>query len=219
MIGAIAEAARGEWIRVARQRLRTSSRAYIAGISEVEHRGSEASIKLRGWLPNALEEGHAPFDMKPGFLRSPNVKRTARGRPYMHVPIAQKVPGGGDRGPNVMPWPIYRLAKAMPVGKPLTLPSKYSGYGLRSRLSPDNSKWGPYTWKSSPYSGVIKTPQFPGQLRSPMQYGTIRTISRRSDPNSWIHPGFQARNLMDMAATNLDRIVPDIVERVLGGTL
>ena len=52
-----------------------------------------------------------------------------------------------------------------------------------------------------------------------MRYGRIRTVSGRSDPNSWVHPGFQARNLMEQAAANLERIVPGIIDGVLGGTL
>ena len=94
LVGALAEAARGEWVRVARSSLKTSRRAYVNSIMPVEQRGNVAQIRLRrdtseGKLANALEEGHAPFDMKPGFLRSSRARRTASGRPYMHIPLGQ----------------------------------------------------------------------------------------------------------------------------------
>ncbi len=218
LIGAISEAARAAWVTAARQRLHTSARGYINSISPVSQRGSKATIRLmtntpEGKLANMMEEGHAPFDMKPGFLRGPKAKHGDRG-PYAQIPIAKKT--GGGSSPNTMPWSIYRVARATPVGKPLKLPPRLETVGMMSRLSPDPSKWSHYTWKASPFQGIIRTPQFPGQLRSPMKYGTIRTVSRRSDPNSWIHPGFQARNVMEVAAAELERIAPAIVERVLG---
>lgn len=223
LIAALSEVARNEWIREARQRLRTTARAYVNSILPVEHRGTKATIRLTdktsdGQLANMLEQGHGPFDMKPGLLRSSKAKKTATGRPYIHVPFRHRVPGGGDRA-DVMPRPIYRLAKNLPAGTGLKLPPAISAWGMRTRLSPNTSKWGAYTWKSSPYAGIVRSLQFPGQLVSPSRYDSFRTVSRRSDPNSWIHPGFQARNLMEAAARNLERLAPEVFDRVLSETL
>jgi len=223
----VAEAVRREWINAARTRLHTSARRYIAAIGEPEIGRSAAVIRLRGdqdWLPNALEEGKAPYDMKPGLLRSKKAKRDKRGRPYIHVPFRLKTPGSQVTGPSppVMPRPIYRLALRSQFGQSVNITKKYNNYAIRTRLSPDLKRWGHYTWKASPFAGVTKVRRFPGELATShaggmAAYMTFRTVSRRSDPSSWIHPGLRPHNIMDVAAEKLKEIFPRIVEEVWTG--
>ena len=114
-----------------------------------------------------------------------------------------------------MPSSIYALASRLQYGKSLNLPKKYEGYGLRTKLSQDMNRWGNYTWKTSPFQGVIKERRFPGQLQPGTQYRTFRRISTRSSANSWIHPGFQARDLMEKAVTNYESKISEVVARAL----
>lgn len=208
------EQARQDWIQTARERLHSSKNIYINAIGPAEVKGNVGTIKLTGWLPNALEEGKAPFDMKPGLLKGRNAKRGKNG-PYNTVPFRIMTPNAVGQGQMVMPKSIYSMAKQLGVGETLKLPQKYVGLGVRTRLSPDATKWGPYTWKTSPFEGIKKVWQFPGQQSGPMMYRTFRRVSRRSDPNSWIHPGFQARNLMEEAAAKLDKHFADILNQVV----
>jgi len=45
---------------------------------------------------------------------------------------------------------------------------------------------------------------------------SFRMVSKNSDPNSWIHPGFRRHDIMERAVENYERIVPDILNKVLG---
>jgi hypothetical protein len=213
-----AQAARREWIKAARQKLRSSARGYVASISQVEMGKGVATIRLRsdtpeGKLANAIEDGVAPYDLKKGLLRSSKAKKTKSGKPYIHVPFQLKTPGGGVRPPEpeTMPRPIYRLASQLGIGAQVKLPKKYEDYGLKTRLSADLSRWGHYTWKVSPYQGITKV-QEPGATKA--TYMTFRTVSKKSDPSSWIHPGFRARNIMQEASKNLDKLVPEILDSI-----
>jgi hypothetical protein len=48
-------------------------------------------------------------------------------------------------------------------------------------------------------------------------YTTFRRVGQLSDPNSWIHPGLQAKNLAEQAVqeTNIDTIVNNTVDSIL----
>jgi hypothetical protein len=213
LMGVAADLARNEWIKVARANLRTSKDVYINGIQEPEMQGKNVVIKLVGWLPNALEQGLGAFDMKPGFLGSPNAHGLQN--KYFNVPFQLRAPGAAGGSPPVMPSSVYALASKLKAGQSLNLPKSYEGYGLRSRLSQDLNRWGNYTWKTSPFQGIVREKRFPGQLRSGMQYKTFRRVSKNSASSSWIHPGFQARNLMERAVTNYETKVSNVVAQAL----
>lgn len=89
---AIAEAARDEWVRLAKESdLTVTKEAYIAGIGEIQSPSeTERKIELEGWLPNALETGVGSFDMKPGLLK---------GRDHLAVPMQYGAPGSTDKTP------------------------------------------------------------------------------------------------------------------------
>ena len=46
---------------------------------------------------------------------------------------------------------------------------------------------------------------------------TFRRVSDKSDPNSWIHPGFDARKFMDKALDQTQ--IPQVVDMVLDNFL
>jgi hypothetical protein len=211
LLGIAADLARSEWIKVARANLRTSRDEYIRGIQAPEMDGKNVVIRLSGWLPNSLEQGLSSFDMKPGFMGSPNVKGLQN--KYFNVPFQLRAPGSAGGSPPVMPGSIYNMASKLKFGQTLKLPKKYEGYGLRSKLSRD---FGNYTWKTSPYQGISRERRFPGELRgSPAgrmsQYKTFRRVSKNSAPGSWIHPGFQARDLMSKAVASYETKISEVI--------
>lgn len=97
----VATSARAKWTRLASLELKTSRQTYINGIQPVEATGlMERTIALVGWLPNAIENGLAPFDMRetllgPGSsIRRPIVKDGEfTGGYYARVPIRHGTPG------------------------------------------------------------------------------------------------------------------------------
>jgi hypothetical protein len=185
-------------------------------------KGSTVTIKLSGALPNMLEEGCPPYDMKKSLLRSPKAKTGKGGNKYITVPLYLKTKGSSS--PPAMPPSIYKAASKLQFGQSLTLPKKYEGYGLRTRLSPDLKRWGHYTWKTSPFEGIVKIQRWPGlvPLGLPRErqamYVTFRRVSKKSDPNSWIHPGFRRRNFIECTAAKIDTIFPKVLDSVLSAT-
>jgi len=216
IVFATAEVMRQEWIRAARSSLSRTAAEYIRNIGPIvtSNSGRTAIIKLFGWLPNALEEGKGSFDLKPGLLKGPNAKRSESGAGYYNtIPFSHTTPGTAPV--TAMPTPIYRMAKNMPKNQALRLTgTALEGYGQRSKISTH------YTWKTSPYEGMVRRRMFEGMpTQSPAgrlhNYKTFRRVSSKSDPNSWIHPGFRAHDIMDRAAEATDRRFGEIVESMV----
>jgi len=110
-----------------------------------------------------------------------------------------------------MPRPVYRLASQLNVGgSSLNLPVKLSGHGMQSKLSQDLSKFGNYTWKSSPYSGMVKV-----QKGRRAGFMTFRRVSKNSNTSSWIHPGFPGIFASETAVNKIQNQVSIIAERIL----
>ena len=222
IVYATAEIMRREWIRAARGALSKTASTYVAGIGDIEvsNRGRTATIKLTGWLPNALEEGKGPYDLKEGLLHGPNAKRSKDGKgTYATVPFAHTTPNTNPM--TAMPAPIYKMAKNLRQGERLKLTgTNLEGYGWRSKISQDASKWGNYTWKTSPFDSMVRQRRFPGMSGTSvagrmMQYKTFRRVSSKSDPNSWIHPGFRPRAIMERAVAATERRFNEIVENMV----
>ncbi len=102
----IAEAARTEIIRLANERLGTSTEDYVQGVSPVKYHFPNgkippgehvvATITLLGEMPNRIEQGWAGGDMKPALLAGPNAKTGEHGR-YNTVPFRHGTPGTSGR--------------------------------------------------------------------------------------------------------------------------
>lgn len=184
----------------------------------------KGTIILTGSLPNMLEQGATAFDMKEGMLRSAKVKNGKSG-PYLTIPF--RWASAGSIGENeafsgVLPSEIQSMLKNINSAK--TIPT-FGGKG--SRISKGDKldvtgtkfdtlltrkaftdlktgkKYGSYLHKSPIYQGIQKESTFYGKaLQS--QYMSFRRISLRSAKNSWVHPGFVARNFFEEAYKSLD---------------
>jgi len=215
----LAEMARGEWVRQAQQNLGSSAVEYINGIQPVAMKGNWATVALVGAFPNDIEKGKAPFDMKPGLLAGPNAKKGKSGSRYNTVPFRHGTPGTtGKRVGTPMPVThttakgkpasaIYSAAKSLKASVEMSSGKTawggrtggFGGYGTRTQLPVKGGRPGAYTWKSSPFAGMVKTSKTYGKATQ-NQYTTFRRVSDNSDPNSWWHPGFQAKNLVERVA-------------------
>lgn len=227
-----AQEAKNQWVKLARQRFHTTASSYVSSIGDPVFRGAMVTITLRrdspeGKLANMMEQGSEAFDMKPGFLRSPKAKtgKDKVGRSankYITIPLRLKSSGSMGGSPPVMPSTIYRKASQLEIGGRLTLTKKYEGLGLRTRLSADLTRWQHYTWKTSPFQNIVKVPRFTGLVKlglpreSAGMYMVFRRVSKKSDPSSWIHPGFKAANLVDTVVSKVEQMFPTIINNVMG---
>jgi len=229
-LGVLAEMTRAEWIRQAQEKLGSSAADYIAGIQPVEMDGNWAHIHLVGRLPNDIEKGKNPYDMKPGLLAGPNAKKGKNGARYNTVPFRHGTPGTtGKRVGSPMPFThttkkgnqtsfIYteaqRLVPSMENAAGKTVwggkTGDFGGYGVRTQPPVKKGRPGAYTWKSSPFAGMVKVGKTYNK-KTQYQYITFRRVSDNSDPASWWHPGIKARRL----ANNVQVYINDMVKRLI----
>ena len=145
-----------------------------------------ALIKADAKYAGAIESGTPAYDMKPGLLK---------GRQFVRIPFRHAAPGGGAKSGNytptgmkVMSEEIYNIVKqAGQVGK--------SNIGIRSKVISTAERRITYSWKAGMYSGMVKT-----GMAGHSQYITFRTVSVRSNPSSWWHPGTPPRPLSKAVA-------------------
>lgn len=184
------------------------------------------SIGLAGWLPNAIEQGIQPFDMKEGFSRSdkrkPAYRKNASTGWYLTIPFRHGTPGiVADSGifSTVMPGPVYQAAKSLlktenDLLRVKDLPPEFQIKGVRKEVVNNITKqvFPEYTHKSSIYEGMKKS-----SVEHHSQYVTFRRVSDLSDVNSWIHSGIEAHNLMmrTLETFPIDRVISEVKESFL----
>jgi hypothetical protein len=194
---------------------------YVKNILVVDEGYAKGAVVLHGWLPNAIESGHSPIDMKSGMLGGDNAKVSKDGKSiYNTIPFRFAAPDSIGESP-VFTGKLPSSVHAAIQSKPMTVP--VSGGGVKSEplqaaeipidyaekkvvavptITPTPLNWkGVYQHKSSIYQGISKV-QDPvtGQNR----YQSFRRVSTNSDAEAWIHPGFKARNLAEKALENLN---------------
>lgn len=206
------------WENQAKQKLKKSRSQYIRAI-QIGERGrftGVAYLNPQSWLANAVEVGHDPFDMKPGFMNSAKVKVTKKGIKYLTIPFRFATPdalGESEVFSGVMPAEILPAVheqekEAAKDGAPQGLqmdkiPSQYhmpKSAALRSRMKQldggfDKMKKG--TEKTSMYEGLQRAAKGSG-------YVNFRRVSEMSDPLRFLHPGISAANLSGDAMDALD---------------
>lgn len=161
-------------------------------------------------LAMALEEGKAAWDEKPFFEASPRKHRKAMGDGwYLTVPFRHATPGAvAESGlfQNVLPKEIYDIAKNNGVRRVsmAQLPEQYRQLGSRKEIVTARGVIPEYTHKAPKYLGLVRVNVSSINKENRGAYMTFRRVSDRSDPHSWIHPGFDARRFMDRALDQAD---------------
>jgi len=167
-------------------------------------------------LPLMLEDGASPFDMKEGFANSGKRKLKKDGGWYLTIPFRASTPdaiGESAAFSGKLPPEIHKIAKAKSKTNPglglkkSELPSKFAKVSTRAKISTAKQEYAAYTHKSSIYEGVAKR-----TFKNESSYGSFRRVSDNSDDNSWVHPGFTAKKLMDKSLTELR--VQDVVTAI-----
>lgn len=239
-VGQLAAAARGEWIRLAQSRLSTSREEYIAGLRRAESfkrysRGTTDvyEITLVGQFPNDLEFGRGSFDMKsvrPGWLGGKKAKPTKDGGSYVTIPFrhstsnsprfnytgkAAKIDDPTLKQQLRTTVKEYGLDRMVRTATGKVVAGNVQSLGGKLNYGTGPGQIHPYlkglTRYQQPMSGMVG-----GKQRGTGQLMTFRRMSTNSKPDSWIHPGLDAANLLGDVQSFIDKEIIEIGRKVIG---
>lgn len=185
----------------ANNKLGKTRQEYIESINVNEIAYNTVMVELIGFLPNAVEQGLNPFDMKNGFSASEKVKHTKSGGWYITIPYTHS--WGGAIGESStfsgdpMPMGVWEQAKTLGGGESLAnsmIPDAFRAVGSRKPVSVGSKMFDEYLHKSNKFEGMRRS-----NKESHSSYVTFRRVSNNSDPGSWIHTGIIARDLFTHA--------------------
>lgn len=207
------------WKREASDKLKSTRTDYIEGLDVRIVSKYNRQIVLTGALNNMLERGASPFDMKLHFSKSRKVKYSTHTdkngnmstRWYLTIPFRVGTPGIVGENPvfsNIMPKTIHRIMKSkLPDSalKKSEIPSPYDVPKSRSAINipSKNINFPEYTHRSSIFQGMVKKTAAYGKTTQ-NTYMTFRRVGEASDPNSWIHSGIKAYDLLGNSIKKLD---------------
>lgn len=195
--------AKDSWTEEAQKGLKSTRPEYIPAIRGVFMESPLSGyIELVGRFPVMLEEGFSSFDMKDGFMKSPKKKETKDGNWYLTVPYRHRTSGNT----SVMPNSIKKHATKLSDGDRLSqLLVRQLGY------EPQTSKTG-YAWENSKFDSLqrIVKEYSGGAKRS--QYMTFRRVSSKSDPKSWIHPGYKGLKALEKVSKKAEEFFYDYMD-------
>jgi hypothetical protein len=198
-----------QWEQQAREKLKASRREYIQSIKVFREGQFKGGVMLTGWLPNRIESGMTPFDIKLGMLKSSKAKIGNKGQTYITIPFRIGVPttlGENEFFSEIMSSATYKVAKVL-KDKQQVKQSQLTGPDAiprtREFVKTQTQIFEAYTHKSSVFAGIQK-----GQGQFHGQYNTFRRISSTgSDPNAFIHSGIKAYKLADSALEQMNVVL------------
>lgn len=171
-------------------------------------------VGLNGFLANAVEQGIGAFDQKRWFEESDKVKYNKDGGWYLTIPFrfaTSNAIGESSVFSNVMPSEVYNVAKGLKEGESLTksmIPSNLKEPSPKPKIQ-RSKLFEEYQRKHSIYEGIQRKEDITGRG----QYFNFRRVGKNSDPESWVHPGIEERNLAEKAFQNMD--LPSTVDAIV----
>lgn len=219
-----------EWEKEAMNKLKSARSSYVRSIVVVDPGFQKGAVELVGDLPNMIEQGIDPFDMKPDLLSGPKSKMSLNGGRYNTVPFTHGNPEALEENFNtVLPEEVYKVVKEKPLDRKGSgglvseglsseeIPEKYRQPESKMVKIPNSERFKAYTHKNSIYEGARKQQS---NITGQNKYVSFRRVSENSDPLSWIHPGFQAKKLAESALENLNvsyilgKVIDDFIENI-----
>lgn len=187
-------------------------------------------ISLGTKVAQAMEKGGSSFDIKKAMLA--HAKRFSKdGTPYVDVPFKQTATG--SMGTTRIPPQVKRAidARAASEGAPKNapqttrLPMKTKGKSFTRTLQKERKGGGfrSVSQKVKHKRGIHDDlrRQRAGGKGGSVSYGTIRRISAKSAPSSWMHPGMKGTGILKrvLAKTKpeIRAILVDSLAKVSGG--
>lgn len=195
--------------------LGNSAESYVAGIHSEED-GDKSTISIEG-LGGSMEGGSGPYDMKPGFARSPKRKISKDGGWYLDIPFKHsRVPAGIMKALKDKPL-VHGVQGGMATDqlKYKELPTYHRRKSTRQELfnTITGETFPAYKRKSPIFESVRRVVGKQGQ-----HFETFRRVSDKSAPHSWIHPGFRGKGgIANKALAKLNAQI--IVDRIMSDFL
>lgn len=226
----LAKGAQNEWIRIAQSRLKTSSEIYVNGLRQaesfkmLESRNATYEITLVGNMPNNFEFGMSSFDMKgvrPGWLGGGKAKTAKDGHKYVVIPFRHSTTSqrfaytGKAAAEPDLKRQLRQAVKNYGLDRMTRAATGQVVSGVTARIpnkAPVHSYLKGMVRTQKPISGT--TPKGLGRGSSTLT--TFRVMSEKSKPESWIHPGLNAANLLPEVENWVDSQLGRIIETILG---
>jgi hypothetical protein len=187
--------------------LKSSRQEYKQGIYREQIDETTFVVGLVGWLPNAIEQGIEGFDEKEGFMKSSKKHEKKGGGWYLTIPFRHAVSsslGESEIFSGVMPKAVSKEARKLGntnAGLNVkSLPSEYQIPKIRQEVVTKSKVFAEYQNKASIYAGIQRKVDSTGRGN----YFSFRRVSDKSDDNSWINSGIEARNFSQKALDNMD---------------
>jgi len=217
------------WRDQAKRSLGSTRNQYMSSIIVGEVGRFANVITLVGELPNMIEQGRDPYDMKKGFEASSKkvITRNKDGQLgwYLTIPFTWAQPGSlgeSQKFTGVLPKDVAKALeskqKVQGQGASLNLgdiPAEFKIPKARPPVKLLDSVMVPeYQNKHSVYEGLQQKTKG-GPVMS------FRRVSNNSDDNSWIHTGIKAHNLAEKAIQDakIPEVVGDVIDAYLDNML
>jgi hypothetical protein len=144
----------------------------------------------------SIESGSGPFDLKPLILDNGKpAKVSKKGARYKTIPFDWATKNNSNFTP-VLPASIYRsILRNGSTYRISNIPDPYRDIVTKNVTSAGGES-SQYKHKSPIHQGISQNRKG--------DYSSFRTVSSNSAMNSWIHPGFEARNFMNRAFDGVD---------------
>lgn len=206
-----------EWTRRIQSTLNSSRPLYLMGLDfnsvvyPFDNDAFAGAVILRGKFPNMLEHGFSSFDMKIGFSKSTRKHTSKDGGWYLTIPMRHSTPGSFMYG-QPMSKKIYAQAKKLNNGESLSVQGG------------QKTSWTGYVHKNNIDDGlrrIVKSYHNPntGKVTKQSQYLTFRRVSDKSDPLSWMHPGYIGVKMVEQLEPYATQIFKTEIEKNLAKVL
>lgn len=157
-----------------------------------------------------LEHGSGPWDMKPMLLNGPKARVGKNGKyniiPFRHGTSAEHAPNNNFK---TMPKDVYQKAKQLKASIKQGNAMKWGGR-LPAQGLPGQNKTSGYQHKNQIHEGMVRIEKT-YRAATQSKYMTFRVVSSKSDPGSWIHPGYKAHHIAQGVADFCRPAVEDMV--------
>jgi hypothetical protein len=159
-------------------------------------------------LAKKWEDGWESFDMKPGFLKSPNAQTSKEGGKYMNVPLSptsnSSPASSPSRGVTDMRSAIASVMRDTTVNKRIQQSVNNKGQKVQKTTFSNT--------KNPDLEGLTQV-----KVGRSSSYFLFRRVSNKSNPSSWIHPGFNGIHIFPELETLMEEKLNQAMKQVLGG--
>ncbi len=206
-VASLAQGAYSEAIRLANERLKTTRQDYINAL-EFESIGDNIYvITLKGEHANAIEDGYASYDQKPGLLAGPNAKVNAKGGKYNTVPFYHTPTSKAPVNTKMtnLREAVQKLLKDRDLNKIIKDDTGQPLQGVVARITDTGIR---------DLEGLIKVQKQYGK-RTQSSYVTFRRVGENSDPSKWMHPGYGGCHIFTDVENFINRELDNILKAIL----